>query len=89
MLRVVIMRIAKSRSPGNRSGLRKFGVGYSPRIGIHKIRKRRSLSATSIGTEENSLGVPTAHNRALIYIRVEKHNQRNTLQVQRRHIMAE
>ena len=60
LLRVVVTRIAKSRLQGNRSGLRSFGVGYSPRIGIHKMRMEASSSATSIGTEENSLRVPKA-----------------------------
>ena len=41
MLRIVITRIAKSRLRGNRSGLRGFGVGYSPRIGIHKMKSGR------------------------------------------------
>ena len=38
MLRVVVMRIAKSQLQGNRSGLREFGIGYFPRIGFHKMR---------------------------------------------------
>ena len=38
MLRVVITRITKSRSQGNCSGLRRFEVGYSPRIGFHKMK---------------------------------------------------
>ena len=42
---------------------------------MHKPR-RWSLSATSIGTEENSLGVPKVQSRALIYMRVGKHMQR-------------
>ena len=42
-----------------------------------------SSSATSIGTEENLLGVPKAQNRALIYTRVDKHSQRGGIQVQR------
>ena len=41
VLRVVVTRIAKSRLRDSRSGLRRFGVGYSPRIGIHKMRKRQ------------------------------------------------
>ena len=56
---------------------------------MHKIRKWASSSATSIGTEENSLGVPMARSGALIYIRVEKHSQRDRLQVQRKHVTAE
>jgi hypothetical protein len=40
MLRVVVTRITKLRLQGNRSGLRKIGIGYSPRIGIHKMRKK-------------------------------------------------
>jgi hypothetical protein len=35
-----------------------------------------SSSATSIGTEENSLGVLKARSRALIYMRVAKQGQR-------------
>ena len=38
MLRIVVTRITKSRLRGNRSGLRGFGIGYFPRIGIHKMR---------------------------------------------------
>ena len=38
MLRVVVTCITKSRLRGNRSGLREFGVGYLPRIGVHKMR---------------------------------------------------
>ena len=38
MLCVVVTRITKSRLRGNRSGLRRFGVGYFPRIGVHKMR---------------------------------------------------
>ena len=38
MLRVVVTRIAKSQLQGNHSGLRRFEVGYSPKIGIHKMR---------------------------------------------------
>ena len=38
LLRVVVTHIAKSQLRGNCSGLRKFVVGYSPRIGIHKMR---------------------------------------------------
>ena len=41
VLRVVIMHIAKSQSQGNCSGLREFGVGYSPRIVVHKVRNRQ------------------------------------------------
>ena len=41
VLRIVITRIAKSRSQGNRSRLRGFSVGYSPRIGFHKVRSRQ------------------------------------------------
>ena len=36
---------------------------------MHKWRNGTSLSATSIGTEENSLGVLGVHDRALIYTR--------------------
>ena len=38
MLRVVVTRITKSRLQGNHSRLRRFGKGYSPWIGIHKMR---------------------------------------------------
>ena len=41
------------------------------------------MSATSIGTEENSLGVPRAQSGALIYMRESKHRQRDEIQVQR------
>ena len=41
------------------------------------------MSATSIGTDENSLGVPKALSRVLIYMRVNKHSQRGGIQVQR------
>ena len=76
MLRVVVTRIAKSQLLDSCSGLRAwFGIGYFPRIGVHKIRKFASLSATSIGTEENSLRVPKAQSRALIYTGVAKHDQ--------------
>ena len=58
MLCVVAARIAKSQLRGSRSGLREIEVGYSPRIGFYKQKEERaSSSATSIGTEENSLGV--------------------------------
>ena len=50
---------------------------------MHKQRKEASSSATSIGTEENSLGVPKAQSRALIYRRRDKHSQRDIIQVQR------
>ena len=83
MLRVVVTRITKSQLQGNRSGLRGFGIGYSPRIGISQDEEWASSSATSIGTEENSLGVPKAQSRALIYMRAAKHNQRSGIQVQR------
>ena len=70
-------------------GLRGFDVGYSPRIGFHKSRNGQVWSATSIGTEENLLGVLRAHSQALIYMKVSKHSQRNVIQVQRKHVMAE
>ena len=38
LLRVVVTHIAKLQSQGDRSGLSGFGVGYSPRIGFHKMR---------------------------------------------------
>ena len=50
---------------------------------MHKIKKMASSSATSIGTEENSLGVPKVQGRALIYMRRNKHSQRDEIQVQR------
>ena len=40
-------------------------------------------SATSIGTEENLLGVLKAQSRALIYMKKGKHQQRDEIQVQR------
>ena len=53
------------------------------------MRKWASSSVTSIGTEENSLRVPKAQNRALIYMSVEKHSQRDMIQVQRGRVIAE
>ena len=50
---------------------------------------KASSSATSIGTEENSLGVPKAQNRALIYMGADKHGQHSGIQVQRECVMAE
>ena len=50
---------------------------------VYKSRKGSSLSATSIDTEENSLGVPKARYRVLIYMRGNKHGQRVEIQVQR------
>ena len=47
------------------------------------MKDRASLSATSIGTEENSLGVLVVRSRALIYMSVSQQTQSNTLQVQR------
>ena len=41
MLRVVVTRITKSQLQGNRSRLRRFDVGYFPRIGFHKMRNRQ------------------------------------------------
>ena len=41
VLHVVITHIAKSQSQGNRSRLRGFEIGYSPRIGFHKMRNRQ------------------------------------------------
>ena len=43
----------------------------------------RVCSATSIGTEENSLRVPKVRDRALIYRSKSQHEQRVNLQVQR------
>ena len=89
MLRIAATRIAKSQLWDSCSRLRYFEVGYFPRIGVHKMRIWTSSSATSIGTEENSLGVPTVRSRALIYIDRSKHSQRKTIQVQREHVTAE
>ena len=51
---------------------------------MHKSRKRGlSSSATSIGTEENSLGVPKGANGALIYTDGSQHEPKVKLQVQR------
>ena len=50
---------------------------------MHKQRNRASSSATSIGTEENSLGAPKAQNGVLIYMKSNKHGQRGDIQVQR------
>jgi hypothetical protein len=47
------------------------------------VEEWASSSATSIGTEKNSLGVPKAQSRALIYMGVNKHRQRGAIQVQR------
>ena len=58
-------------------------IGYSPWIVVHKKRNGASLSATSIGTEENSLGVPKAQSGALIYMKAVKHRQHIEIQVQR------
>ena len=71
MLHIVATCIAKSQLQGNCSGLRIFGIGYSPRIVMSQDEEWASSSATSIGTEENSLGVPKASDRALIYMEVE------------------
>ena len=38
LLCVVVTRIAKSQSQGDRSRLRRFSIGYSPRIVFHKMR---------------------------------------------------
>ena len=48
-----------------------------------QVEEGLSLSATSIRTEENLLGVPETLCRALIYMRTVKHRQRGGLQVQR------
>ena len=48
-----------------------------------QVEEWASSSATSIGTEENSLGVPKAQDRALIYMRANKHSQSGGIQVQR------
>ena len=53
------------------------------------MRKGASSSATSIGTEENSLGVPKAQSKALIYMRVTKHGQRPAYKYNERHVIAE
>jgi hypothetical protein len=63
--------------------LGKFGVGYSPRIVVAQDEEWTSSSATSIGTEENSLRVPKAQDEALIYMGVVKHGQHKRVQVQR------
>ena len=69
MLRVVVTRIAKSRLQGSRSRLRKVRRRVFA-LGSWFTRKgSASSSATSIGTEENSLGVPRAQSRALIYMK--------------------
>ena len=47
------------------------------------MKEGTSSSVTSIGTEENLLEVPMAQDRALIYMRIGKHDQREILQVQR------
>ena len=47
------------------------------------MRNGQVRSATSIGTEENSLGVPKAQGRALIYMSGTKHRQHKQVQVQR------
>ena len=56
---------------------------------VHKCRNGASSSATSIGTEENLLGVPKAQLRALIYMGPSKHGQRGRIQVQKERITAE
>ena len=71
MLRVVVTRIAKSRLQGNRSGLRKSRYRVLALGSWFTRRGRTSSSATSIGTEENSLGVPKASGRALIYMKAQ------------------
>ena len=43
------------------------------------MRKWASSSATSIDTEENSLGVPKAQSRVLIYMR-DSQNMTNTME---------
>ena len=83
MLRVVVTRIAKSQLQGNCSGLRKVRCRVLA-LGSGCTRKgSTSSSATSIGTEENSLGVPKAQGRALIYMGIDKHSQHRQVQVQR------
>ena len=76
MLHIVATCIAKSQLQGNCSGLRIFGIGYSPRIVMSQDEEWASSSATSIGTEENSLGVPRARSRVLIYMEIDKQSQR-------------
>ena len=89
MLRVVVTRITKSRLQGNCSGLRKIRCRVFA-LGSWFTRKgSTSSSATSIGTEENSLGVPKAQRRALIYMKGTKHRQREKIQVQRACVTAE
>ena len=83
MLRVVVTRISKSRLRGNRPGLRKVRCRVFA-LGSWFTRKgSTSSSATSIGTKENSLRVPKARSRALIYMGEAKHRQREGIQVQR------
>ena len=41
------------------------------------MKEGTSLSVTSIDTEENSLEVPKAQSRALIYMGTAKHDQRS------------
>ena len=50
---------------------------------IHKTKRSTSSSATSIGTEENSLGVLKVQTRALIYMEANKHSHYRRIQVQR------
>ena len=76
MLRVVITHIAKSQLQGSCSGLRKVHYRVFPLDRDAQDEEWASSSATSIGTEENSLGVPKARHRVLIYMGSDKHGQR-------------
>ena len=89
MLRVVVTRITKSRLWGSRSGLSRIRCRVFALGSWFTSKGSESSSATSIGTEENSLGVPKAQSRALIYTKETKRRQREGIQVQRVRVMAE
>ena len=56
---------------------------------VEKSEKWASSSATSIGTEENLLGVPKAQGRALIYMRKDKQSPKRQNTSIKRHVTAE
>ena len=89
VLRVVVTHIAKSRSQGNRLGLRGFEVGYSPRIGIHKMRSGRVHLRLVLVQKRTRLEFLQCTAGCLYTWGVEKPSQRNAIQVQRGHVMAE
>ena len=89
MLCIVAMCITKLQLKVNCSRLRVFRCRGLPWDHGSQVKEEwTSSSATSIGTEENSLGVLGVRCGALIYIEESRHGQRNNYKY-KRHVTTE